>query len=169
MSRYVTLAKLKQLADAAREEAKDYARSRLISARADLQMYVDAGVDEAKAHAGTKATDAEAAAVAYADDVAAQFLGLDVLIPATGETVTAVKRLTVLAPAAGLAALTIALPAGVHNQRRRIASTRAITNLTYSPAAGETVVGQAPGSLAAGGFFELCFINGATKTWVRIG
>ena len=184
MSRYVTrgfVAKVQSLIDAsietAKQAAKDYALSRVVSARADLQMYVDVNIDEAKA-AGKAYADSKDAAVRneaydYTDEqLAAEvagLLGMDVATPTTGGTVSLNKRLTILAPASGLAALTLALPAGFHNQRRRVAATRAITALTFSSASGETVVEQAPSSMAAGSFFELCFISGAAKTWVRIG
>lgn len=184
MSRYVTrgfVANVQALIDEsiveAKQEAKAYALSRIVSARANLQMYTDVNIDEAKeagkTYADSKDNVVRSDAYDYTDEQlaaeTAELAGMDVSIPTSGGTVTLNKRLTIIAPASGLAALTLALPAGVHNQRRRVASTRAITSLTFNPASGETVVAQAPGSMTAGGSFELCFINGATKTWVRIG
>ncbi len=184
MSRYVTrgfVANVQALIDAsietAKQAAKAYALSRIVSARADLQMYTDVNIDAAKeagkAYADSKDNVVRSDAYDYTDEQLAaereDLAGMDVATPTTGGTVTLNKRLTIIAPASGLAALTLALPAGSHNQRRRVSSTRAITALTFSPASGETVVAQAPGSMTAGSFFELCFINGATKTWVRVG
>lgn len=145
--------------------------------RAEINAAIDDRLAQAKAHAIARVTSARGdlqqyagAAAETASDVA---LGsTTVSTPASGDTVVCPggnrRQLLVLNPSSALAALTIALPASpLHGDRVRVVSTRAITALTWDPGAGNTVVG-APGLWASFGNAEFAFVNGTTKTWVRV-
>jgi hypothetical protein len=89
-----------------------------------------------------------------------------VVIPTTGGTVVITKRITLLNPAAGLATLTVTLPASPGDGVQGIiSSTRAITTLTVN-GNGNTVA-NAPTTLAAGGSFGYIF-DSAGAAWLRI-
>lgn len=91
-------------------------------------------------------------------------------VPNSGDTVTLATNtdIAIIAPAAGLALLTITLPvcnAGYDGVEARYSSTQAITGLTVNASGGS--VADAPVTLGLGaGNGYLC--RGANTTWYRI-
>ena len=87
---------------------------------------------------------------------------------ATGFSVTVSSGNTwlVLTPDAGYAAGTINLPAGVQGQEVLVNCTQAVTTLTITPQAGDSVIG-APTTLAANDTFRLKY-EAVLKRWYKV-
>ena len=88
---------------------------------------------------------------------------------ATGFTVNVTEGNTwlVLTPAAGYATGTIDLPAADHGDELLLNTTQAVTTLTISTVAGDSVVGG-PTTLAANDFFRLRY-DEVLNRWYRVG
>jgi hypothetical protein len=89
--------------------------------------------------------------------------------PTSGATLTAPAYLGayVIDPTAALASLTVIAPPGANDgQVFEVSSTQAITALTVSPAAGQTVNGGGPFLLAADGGCGWRY-RAANNTWYR--
>lgn len=87
---------------------------------------------------------------------------------ATGFSVTVSSGNTwlVLTPDAGYAAGTINLPAGFQGQEVLVNCTQAVTTLTITPQAGDSVIG-APATLAANDTFRLKY-EAVLKRWYKV-
>jgi hypothetical protein len=95
---------------------------------------------------------------------------LSLQVPTTGFAITIAKAcgLLILDPAGTLASGTITLPAAPMNgQICKISSSKAITALTLSPSAGQTLNGALT-TLPANGFAEYTYVT-STTTWYRTG
>lgn len=97
----------------------------------------------------------------YAAPVATGF-SVTVAPPVAGASV-----FLLLSQGGAYAAGTIVLPSGLDGQEVIVHSRQAVTTLTVTPAAGQTVSG-APTTLAAASFFHLRF-DSINALWCRIG
>ena len=89
--------------------------------------------------------------------------------PTSGATLTAAAHLGayILEPAATLASLSIVMPSAPNDgDAFEVATTQQITALTINPAAGQSVMGGGPLTLAADGGVAWRY-RGANTTWYR--
>jgi hypothetical protein len=77
------------------------------------------------------------------------------------------KHTTVVNPAGTIAALTITMPDAFDGTDIRISFTQAVTAITHTPKAGDTIIGALT-TATAGSFAQFLYVSNTT-TWYRVG
>jgi hypothetical protein len=96
-------------------------------------------------------------------------LDYDTFTPVTGATVTLTKSITLINPAAAIAALNIVLPSAVDGQRVTVSNTQSITATTFT---GTFVNGSTPPASVfsnAGVALNLMYTTKGITGWINIG